>query len=72
MAYKGNKMKSRRWWIVLWAISTATILMGYSIITKYSPDWLGIVLPIILAIPSVYIGFDTTLKNTYAKKPEEQ
>lgn len=65
MATGYSKWNSRRWRITVWSILTTTILMFYSIFTQYSPDWMGVALPLLVAIPSVYIAGDS-----YSKKFE--
>jgi hypothetical protein len=62
-----NKYKSRRYLITLWAITLITFLMVYSIITRYTTDWLSISLPLLLAIPSVYIAGES-LSKKYTKE----
>lgn len=58
-----NKYQSRRWIVTVWAMFTISILMSISIITKYAPDWLGIVLPILGAIPTAYIAAESYTKT---------
>jgi len=57
-----SKWNSRRWRITVWAMTSITILLGYSIITKTNPEWFGLVLPILLAIPNLYIGAESFTK----------
>jgi hypothetical protein len=62
-----NKWNSRRWRVTVWAIVTLTILMIYSFYTRYSPEWLGVAIPILAAIPNVYIGAESLTKNAYLR-----
>ena len=58
-----NKWNSRRWRITLWAMATATLLMGYSVAVRYEPSWLGIALPLLVAIPTAYIAAESYTKT---------
>lgn len=58
-----NKYKSRRYLITLWAIGISSFIMLYSIYSKYDSSWLGVTLPLLIAIPSAYI-----LGDSYSKK----
>lgn len=66
-----NKWNSRRWRITVWSIITTTIVLLYSMITRYSPDWLGIVIPLLVAIPNVYIAAESYTKVRIDKKEQE-
>ena len=59
---KYSKWQSRRWWVALWAMASATLLMAWSVVTQYAPDWLGIVLPILIGIAGGYIAADSMTK----------
>jgi hypothetical protein len=41
---------------------SATLLMVWSVWTQYSPDWLGVVLPILIGIAGGYIAADSMTK----------
>jgi xanthine/uracil permease len=56
------KWQSRRWIIAVWAMLSATLLMVWSVWTQYSPDWLGVVLPILIGIAGGYIAADSMTK----------
>jgi hypothetical protein len=57
-----NKWQSRRWLVTFWAVLMATGLMFYSIIRQYSPDWLGVTLPLLIGIIGGYIAADSFTK----------
>ena len=67
-----SKWNSRRWRITLWSMATATLLLGYSIITRYTPEWFSIVMPILLAIPNLYIGAESFTKIQLHRQNGEQ
>jgi hypothetical protein len=58
-----NKWQSRRWLVAVWAMVTVTWLMVYSVIMQYSPDWLGLALPLLLGIIGGYIAADSLTKG---------
>ncbi len=58
-----NKWNSRRWRVTVWAMSVLTLMLGYTLITKYDPSWLGIAIPLLTAIPTAYIGFESYTKT---------
>lgn len=57
------KWKSRRWLLALWAVAISSFIMIFSITTQYTADWIGIALPLLLAIPSAYIFGDSYTKK---------
>lgn len=65
MAY--NKLSSRRYRITLWSMALTTVVTLYSIITQYDANWIGITLPLLIAIPSVYIAGDSYSKQFCSK-----
>lgn len=67
-----NKWNSRRWLVTIWSLLTLSFLIGFSLITKYSPDWLGIAIPLLVAIPNVYIGTESWTKINYMKNNSQK
>jgi len=56
MAY--NKLKSRRFWIAIWAIATVTSLMLVSMKIQYDPNWLDNAVSFLLGIIGAYISIE--------------
>jgi len=57
-----KKWHSRRWWIAIWAMLSATLLMVWSVAAQYAPDWLGVTLPLLIGIAGGYIAADSMTK----------
>lgn len=58
-----NKWYSRRWWICLWAIIMATIIIFWLMISGIdAPSWVGVVLGLFQVIISIYIAADSMTK----------
>lgn len=55
-----NKLKSRRFWVVVWACLILTI----SVSIKYDATWLAI----IAGVPVAWIGFESNNKKYYKKE----
>lgn len=63
-----NKWQSRRWWICLWAIGNATIIMTWLIIRGGdAPAWVGLTLNLDQLIIMAYIAADSFTKPKDAK-----
>jgi hypothetical protein len=56
------KWQSRRWIIAVWAMLTASFLVTWSVVTKYTPDWLGVTLSLLMGIIGGYIAADSFTK----------
>jgi len=67
-----NKWNSRRWRVNVWAMGVFTsALLASFIFPNNVPIWLGTVMPLLIAIPSVYITAETYSKKIYAEKEIE-
>lgn len=58
-----KKMKSRRWWIVVWAIVYISALSFYCVKTKYDAAWIAGTLAVVAGIPVAYVTFSTLKKK---------
>lgn len=58
-----DKMKSRRWWITVWAMVTANVIMFFTIKTGYDAAWLSGTLAILVAIPTSYVTVNSIKKK---------
>lgn len=53
---KKNRWVSRKWWVCLWAIIVTTGLTTWSMLREWAPNWLGILLPLLVSIIVTYTG----------------
>lgn len=61
-----SKWQSRRWIVTVWSMALLTAIVIWSIISQAEPGWLGILLPILGAVPSAYIAGDSYSKRFYS------
>jgi uncharacterized membrane protein (DUF485 family) len=57
-----NKWHSRRWLVCVWAIAMVTSIIIYSLLTNYSPDWMGTAIGFFQMIIGGYIAADSLTK----------
>ncbi len=58
-----NKFNSRRWRVTVWAMINITLFLAWSMFIKETPSWLGIVMPMLGAIPTAYIAAESYTKT---------
>lgn len=58
-----NKMKSRRWWIVIWALSYISIISFICVKTGYDATWISGTMAVVAGIPVTYVTFSTIKKK---------
>lgn len=58
-----NKFNSRRWRVATWAMVNITLFLGWAMIIQVVPAWFATVMPILGAIPSIYIGAESYTKT---------
>ena len=58
-----EKMKSRRWWIVVWAILYVSVISGYCIFTGYDGAWVTPVTSIVAGIIVSYVTVSSMKKK---------
>ena len=54
-----DKFKSRRFLIVCWTMSLLSFIIVFAVVQKLDLGWIGSVIAILSAVPSVYIGADS-------------
>jgi hypothetical protein len=62
---KYNKWNSRRWRVSVWAMLSATLLMGYSLYKNLDLPWISGAITLLIAIPMAYIGAESYTKVSY-------
>lgn len=62
-----DKYKSRKFIAASWAAIMITSLSILSISTKYSPDWLNSLLPLLSTIIMVYVGGEALIDSSSKK-----
>ena len=60
---KYNKWNSRRWRVSVWAMISATLLMGYSLYNNVDLPWISGAITLLIAIPMAYIGAESYTKK---------
>ena len=60
-----SKLKSRRFLVAVWALVMFSVIIFYSMATKYAPDYLAFVLPSLLGIVLSWVGLETYTKKLY-------
>jgi len=63
------KYKSRKFIAACWAAMMITFLTTYSIISKYDPSWLGLLLPFLSSTIIVWVGGEAVIDSKQVKKP---
>jgi hypothetical protein len=58
-----EKMKSRRWWIVIWALAYISIVSIICIKTGYDAGWISGTMAVVAGIPVTYVTFSTIKKK---------
>lgn len=58
-----NKFLSRRWKTAQWAMFNISLFLIWAMIIQQVPAWFGTVMPILGAIPSIYIGAESYTKT---------
>jgi len=58
-----SKWNSRRWRVTTWAMFNITIFLAWAMILKESPNWFGVIMPILGAIPTAYIAAESYTKT---------
>ena len=57
-----NKWQSRRWWVCVWAMLMATVILLYGVYTGDIPGGMGAALPILIGVAGGYIAADSMTK----------
>jgi len=60
-----SKWKSRRWLITVWSMILLTFVLVWAMITKTDLQWIGVLLPVLGAVPSAYIAGNSYSKRFY-------
>jgi hypothetical protein len=58
-----KKFKSRRWWIVIWAIAYVSIISFVCIKSGYDAAWIAGTMAVVAGIPVTYVTFTTIKKK---------
>lgn len=58
-----DKLKSRKFWVAIWAMVIFTFIVFYSMITQFVPEYTVFVLPSLIGIVLSWIGSETFLKR---------
>jgi hypothetical protein len=58
-----KKMKSRKFWFVIWAVIIATYIIVYSIHTGFDASWMPGTLALLVAIPTSYVAIGSSKKK---------
>ncbi len=58
-----DKLKSRKLWIVIWAMLTFTALAVISVATEFEASWMAGAMLILVGIPGAYVGIGTAKKK---------
>jgi len=58
-----NKFNSRRWRVTIWAMLNVSGFLVWSMLIQYVPSWMGLVMPILGAIPTAYIAAESYTKT---------
>ena len=58
-----GKMKSRKLWIVIWAMVTFSVLAIVSVATEFEASWMAGAMLILVGIPGAYVGIGQAKKK---------
>lgn len=58
-----DKLKSRKFWIVIWAMVTFTTLGVISVATDFEAAWMAGSMLILAGIPGAYVGIGQAKKK---------
>jgi len=59
---KYNKWQSRRWWVAMWSMAMASVIILYGVVTGDIPPGMGGALIVLIGIPGGYIAADSFTK----------
>ena len=58
-----KKMQSRRFWFTIWAASSASVVMFFSIYKEFEASWMPGTLALLVGCVTAYITFSTLKKK---------
>ena len=58
-----DKLKSRKFWIVIWAMVTFTALGIVSVVTGFEAAWMAGAMLVLVGIPGAYVGIGQAKKK---------
>jgi len=58
-----SKLSSRKFWVVVWAMLTFTVLGGISVKTGFDAGWMAGSMLILVGIPGAYVGIGTAKRK---------
>ena len=58
-----SKLTSRKFWIVVWAMLTFTILAVVSVVTEFEAAWMAGAMLVLVGIPGAYVGIGQAKKK---------
>ncbi len=58
-----GKLKSRKFWIVIWSCAIITAWGTYSLLFGITPAWMSGAMALLIAIPAGYVGIGTINKG---------
>jgi len=60
---KSNKFASRKFWIVVWAMVTFTVLAVVSVVLLFEASWMAGAMLVLVGIPGAYVGIGQAKKK---------
>jgi hypothetical protein len=57
-----NKWQSRRWWVAIWSMAMASVIIIYGVATGDIPGGMGAALSILIGVAGGYIAADSFTK----------
>lgn len=57
------KLKSRKFWIVVWAMLTFSVLAVISVVTEFEAGWMAGAMLVLVGIPGAYVGIGQAKKK---------
>lgn len=58
-----NKWQSRRWWVTMWSMLMASIVIIYGVVEDGLPEGLGTALSLLVGVVGGYIAADSLTKK---------
>ena len=60
---KVSKFNSRKFWIVIWAMVTFTVLAVVSVVLLFEASWMAGAMLVLVGIPGAYVGIGQAKKK---------
>jgi hypothetical protein len=58
-----NKWQSRRWWVAIWAMTMASVIISAGIVREDIPGGMGAALSLLVGVAGGYIAADSFTKK---------